>query len=102
MVTSPSVVDQISAAMSITSMRHQVIASNLSNREAQGYQRVSLAFERALGGEAVPRVVPDSVQTAPLESDLLALSTNAMGYQALARVLSRYFAIAGAVAGNRS
>ena len=100
---STTVVDRISASMSIASMRHQVIASNISNRDAQGYRRMTLSFENVLGGDAAPKVVPDTANAgASLEQDLVDLSTNAMRYESMARVLSRYFSMIGAIAGSRA
>jgi flagellar basal body rod protein FlgB len=98
-----SVIDQISASMSITSLRHQVIASNISNRDAQGYQRMKLSFDQAMGASPVPHVVADRTDAgASVEQDLIDLSSNAMRYEAMARALSRYFAMVGAITGSRS
>ena len=97
-----SVVDRVSAAISTAALRHEVIAANISNRDAQGYQRMKLAFEDALGGHASPVVVPDTAPAgASLEQDLLDLSANAMRYESMTRMLGRYFSILGAIAGNR-
>jgi flagellar basal body rod protein FlgB len=97
-----SVVDQISASMSITSMRNQVIASNISSRDAQGYQRMKLSFDRALSGEHKASVVPDKANAgASVEQDLIDLSTNALHYEAMARVLTRYFSMIGAIANSK-
>jgi flagellar basal-body rod protein FlgB len=105
-VSAPNVVDQVSAALALASLRHQVIASNVANRDSVGYQRLALRFADALGRDdaAAPRVVAEvstsgAEAAAPsLEEDMLALSSNAMNYQALARALARYFTIAETVA----
>ena len=112
MSSTPSVhaVDQVAAALSNAGLRNQVIAANIANRDVAGYQRMAVAFERALdaaaetppGARAV--VVPEAGTTAvSLEQDMVALSGNALNYQALARALSRYFSIAQTIAnGGRS
>lgn len=99
-------VDQVAAAMSLAAMRHQVISSNIANRDAMGYQRLAVRFETAW--EAAPHVVTEPPQGADqaaapsLETDMVALSNNTMNYQALARALSRYFALQAVVAGGRA
>ncbi|ARN19329.1 flagellar basal body rod protein FlgB [Piscinibacter gummiphilus] len=98
-------VDQVAAALSVASLRNQVIAANIANRDVAGYQRMAVAFEQALdaagatppGARAV--VVPEpGTAGASLEQDMVALSGNALNYQALARALSRYFSIAQTIA----
>lgn len=102
-----TVVEQVSQALSVATLRNQVIASNIAHRDTQGYQRLQLKFEQALGAAhpvARPMVVADPSQSRPsLEEDMVALSTNTLNYQALARALSRYFSIAQTIAnGGRS
>jgi flagellar basal-body rod protein FlgB len=106
-VPAPNVVDQVSAALAVAGLRHQVIASNIANRDSVGYQRLALTFTDAMNREdaTAPQVVaegplPGAVAAAPpsLEEDMLALSSNAMNYQALARALAKYFTIAETVA----
>src|SRR6218665_2053018 len=96
-------IDQVSAALSVASLRHQVIASNIANRDTEGHQRMKVAFDRAWdAGDAAPlraKVVPESAARMPsLEEDMVALSTNGLDYQALARALSRYLSIAQTIA----
>jgi flagellar basal body rod protein FlgB len=96
------VVDQVAASMSARTLQQQVVASNIANRDAPGYQRLRLEFERAFEGTR-PRVVADASAAPPsLEDDLVAMTANAGRYAALSRMLSRYFSIASAVAGGRS
>jgi flagellar basal-body rod protein FlgB len=94
-----SVVDQVSAALSLASLRHQVIASNIANRDTEGYQRLQVRFDAAMErADVVPEPV-DANEAAPvsLEQDLVALSSNSGQYESLARVLSRYFSIVSAI-----
>jgi flagellar basal body rod protein FlgB len=102
MPISTTTVEQVSAALSTASMKHQVIASNIANREALGYQRLAVQFAQVLQGDrAAPTVVaePSSASAAAsVESDMVALSANAMNYQVLAKLLGRYLAIEQAVA----
>jgi flagellar basal-body rod protein FlgB len=93
-----SVVDQIAASMSARSLEHRVIASNIANRDTQGYQRLKVRFDRALEQAGSMRVVAETA-SAPvaLEQDLVALSSNAAQYEAMARVLGRYFSIISAI-----
>lgn len=96
--TSPvSVIDQISAAMSVKSLEHEAIASNIANRDTQGYQRLKVQFDRAWGAEAARITTDKTSAPVSVEEDLVALSTNAGRYQALARSLSRYFSIINAI-----
>jgi flagellar basal-body rod protein FlgB len=96
----------VSSALSVAALRHQVIASNIANRDSIGYQRLALRFDSAMAadGAASAQVVPeersaDLASAAPsLEQDMVDLSSNAMNYQALARALTKYFAIAATVA----
>ncbi len=93
-----SVVDQVSASMSVRSLQHQVIASNIANRDTQGYQRLRLTFDSAMEQVRSVRVSADtSAAPASLEQDLASMSSNSAQYQALARVLSRYFSIIAAI-----
>jgi flagellar basal-body rod protein FlgB len=94
---SASVIDSICAAMSVRSLRNEVIASNIANRNAEGYQRLKVSFEHAFAAAGRAGVVTDSAAPASLEDDLVALSTNALQYQALARVLNRYFFLLAAI-----
>ena len=88
-----TVTDEISAAMSLRSLQHRVLASNLANRDTQGYQRLQMQFDRALAQARVVAAAPDAADHASLDQELVALFTNAGEYQAMARVLNRYFAI---------
>ena len=94
----PSVIEQISASMSVSTLQHQVIASNIANRDAQGYQRLKLRFEHAMDRAGASVITADS-PNAPvsLEQDLVALSANSTRFQALTGVLNRYFSIAAAI-----
>jgi len=98
-ITALSVVDQLSASMSHSSLRNELIASNIANRDTPGYRRLQLQFDRALdqAGVVASIVVDTSGHSASLEDDLTALSTNTMKYQAMARVLSRYFSIVNTI-----
>jgi flagellar basal-body rod protein FlgB len=91
------VIDQLAAAMSARSLEHQAIASNIANRDTQGYQRLKVQFDRAMEQPGA-RIVADTA-TAPvsMEEDLLALSTNIGRYQSMARALTRYFSIVNAI-----
>jgi flagellar basal body rod protein FlgB len=97
-VPTVSMIEQVSAAMSTASLRHQVIASNIANRDSQEYQRLQLQFERALDGAQTASVAAETT-AAPLslEQDMVALSSNAAHYGALARILTRYFSIVEAI-----
>ncbi len=98
----PSAIDRISASMSIATLRNQVIASNIANRDAQDYQRLAVRFARTLDDSPVAVVAPDASPAAgSVEQDLVELSTNASRYQAMARVLSRYFSLIDTITGNR-
>jgi flagellar basal-body rod protein FlgB len=109
-----TVVEQVSSALSVATLRNQVIASNIAHRDTQGYQRLKLRFDEALAAPAFgtgapaaaakPVVAVDASGARPsLEEDMVALSTNTLNYQALARALSRYFSIAETIAnGGRS
>ena len=88
-----SVVDQLSAAMSVSSLQNQVIASNIANRDAQGYQRMQLRFANAMDRAGAVITTDRANTTVSLEQDLIALSSNAGHYGTLARVLGRYFSI---------
>ena len=88
-----AVTDQLSTAMSLRSLQHQVLASNIANRETQGYQRLQLQFDRGLGQAQVVAAPAVAGESAALEQELVALFANSGEYQAMARVLNRYFAI---------
>jgi flagellar basal body rod protein FlgB len=97
-VPAASVIEQISASMSVTNLQHQVNVSNIANRDTQGYQRMKLQFDHAMGQAGAARIVSDK-STAPvsLEQDLVAMSTNLMQYQTMARALGRYFSMIAAI-----
>jgi flagellar basal-body rod protein FlgB len=105
-VPAPAIVDQVSSSLSLVTLRHQVIASNIANRDSIGYQRLAVQFSSAMAAESAAnaRIVAeepstDSTAAAPsLERDMVDLSNNAMNYQTLARALTKYFAIAATVA----
>ncbi len=110
------IVDQVSAGLSLDSLRQQVIASNIANRDSAGYQRLSARFADTLGSawsgaaargaadvSATTRsqvvVVPEDKSIAPsLEQDMVALSANSLHFDALARALARYFSIGESIA----
>jgi flagellar basal-body rod protein FlgB len=99
-MTNPlSVVDQVSAALSRASLQHEVIASNIANRDTAGYQRLQLRFDAALDRATIAAEPAGPGVDAPvsLEQDLVALSSNSARYEALARVLNRYFSIVSAI-----
>lgn len=107
MPTSPtSLIDRVAASLSVATLRHQAIASNIANRDTPEYQRLKLGFDRALGGVSSsdsgssPRaaLVAENADIKPsLEDDMVSLSANTMNYQVLTRALSRYFALLGAI-----
>jgi flagellar basal-body rod protein FlgB len=110
---SVNAVDQVAVALSLAGLRHRIIGSNLANREAQGYERLTLApggelsaaAPTTFAGESLARtsladrglVKVDTGAPSSLEDDMVALSANTLRYQALVRGLSRYFSIAEAV-----
>jgi flagellar basal body rod protein FlgB len=97
-MTGISAIDQVSAALSLASLRHETIASNIANRDAQGYQRLQVRFDEAMQrGQIVPAPADPADPQPSIEQDAVALSTNTAQYEALARVLSRYFSILGAI-----
>ncbi len=94
----PSVIDQISASLSRAGLQHEVIASNIANRDTEGYQRLKVRFDAAMERAGEVTVDADSAGTdVSLEQDLVALSSSSAQYAALARVLNRYFAIIGSI-----
>jgi hypothetical protein len=76
-------------------------AIHSNHRRRPGLVRV-VAGEPAQPGAAQPVITPETSagQAPSLEQDMVALSTNALHYQALARVLSRYFSIQETIAGG--
>lgn len=94
----PPLIDQVAASMSAGSLQNQVIAGNIANRDTVGYQRMKLQFDDAMNRASAATIVADTSPTAvSLEQDLVALSSNAMQYQALARALSHYFSVMAAI-----
>jgi flagellar basal-body rod protein FlgB len=110
-----TVVDQVASALSLASLRNQVIASNIAHRDTEGYQRLKVRFEEAFGAtmhetslsESAAREAPraravialDHASVTPsVEEDMIDLSSNTLNYQALTRALSRYFSIAEIIA----
>lgn len=93
----PAVVEQIAAAMSVKSLQHEVIASNIANRDAQGYQRMKLRFDSLMDQTTATVTADLSPELPSLEHDLVALTANSSQYAAMARVLSRYFSIISAI-----
>ena len=93
-----SMIDQVSAAMSVINLQHQVNVSNIANRDTQGYQRLRLQFDQAMDQADAPTVVTDQSNIpVSLEQDLVTMSTNLMRYETLSRGLSRYFSIVAAI-----
>src|SRR5882724_4326044 len=93
-----SVIDRISASMSVGSLRNQAIASNIANRDTQGYRRLKLGFDQAMDRAGAAAIIADGSSTpVSLEQDLVDLSANAGHYESMARVLSRYFSIINAI-----
>jgi flagellar basal-body rod protein FlgB len=107
------VIDQVSAALNAASLQNRVTASNIANRDSEGFVRMRLSFDRAMLDAAtpfagstgtrdavrsvLPHVVADE-RSASLEEDLMTLSKNTLHYQALVKSLSRYLSIASAIA----
>jgi flagellar basal-body rod protein FlgB len=100
-------IDQISSSLTTASMQNRITASNIANRDSEGYVRLRLSFDAAMQAvdhagtgsrqRSLPAVVPDE-RTVSLEDDLLTLSKNTINYQALTKSLSRYLSIASAIA----
>lgn len=107
-------VDRVSAAMTVSSLRHQVISSNIANHGVPGHTRSAVVFDQAMrtafeqqlgatGSATKPDDVLSYVQLVPtsggndagsIETDVVELSSNSLQYQVLARTLNRYFSIA--------
>jgi flagellar basal-body rod protein FlgB len=94
-----SVVDQVSTALSLASLKNQVIASNIANRDTQGYQRLQVRFDAAMARADVVAEPAEASADTPvsLEQDLVTLSSNSGRYEALARVLNRYFSLVSTI-----
>ena len=111
-------VDRISAAMTVSSLRNQVISTNIANHGVPGHTRSAVVFDQAMrtafeqqlgatGSATQPADVLNYVQVvqtpaqddaSSLETDVVDLSSNALQYQVLARTLNRYFSIASLMA----
>ena len=50
----PTLIDRLSAAMSISTLAHRVSAHNVANRDALGHQRMKLQFDAAMATAAAP------------------------------------------------
>lgn len=97
-VPNVTVIDQVSASMSMRSLEHRVIATNIANRDTEGYQRVKLQFDRALDGtQSMTLATQEQGEPVSIEHDVVALSANSVQYQGLARALGRYFSIISAI-----
>ena len=89
-----SVIDQVAASLSVTTLRHEAIASNIANRDTQGYQRMQVRFSQALSDAGRAELVPENTAgPVSLEQDLVALSSNSMRFEAMAKALGHYFSI---------
>jgi flagellar basal body rod protein FlgB len=90
----PDLISRVSTALSVTGLRNEVIASNIANRETEGYHRMGLRFEDVLDRPGGASVVTDrSDRPVSLEEDLVALSANTLRYESLARALGQYFSV---------
>lgn len=94
-----SAIERISAALSLANLKHQVIANNIANRDTEGYRRLAVRFDAAMErGRVVPAEnAAAGIGPVSLEQDLVALSANSAHYEAMTKVLSRYFSIARAI-----
>lgn len=96
-IVATSVIDQVSAALSARSLQHEAIASNIANREVPGYQRLKTSFDAVLERDGAVTQAGRAAEPVSLEQDIAALTANTSQYEALARTLSRYFAIVGVI-----
>src|SRR5262245_26836323 len=70
-VPTVSVVDQVSAALSLASLKHEVIASNIANRDTQGYRRLQVSFDAAMERARIEPAAADPTDPqVSLEQDL--------------------------------
>jgi flagellar basal-body rod protein FlgB len=115
-------IDAVQMALSAASMRQRVISDDIANINSPDHvrmrvdfeQRLSAALEAASGADnagatsasllsdARPIMEPaeNSGQPPELDDEMVALSANALHYQALARGLSRYLSIAELIASS--
>lgn len=115
--TSLQVTELVRSALDVATLRSQVLASNIANRDSIGHVRMKIAFDAAMGqadsaslrmdapqgGRLSPATLVPDTSSASLEEDLLALSKNTLNYQALTRALSRHLSISSLIAnGGRS
>lgn len=112
-------IESVRLALGASSLRQSLIADNIANVNTPDHVRMKVVFEQhladALGrisasdspAEALselsgvePQVTQDSARgtKVELEQEMVALSANALRYQALTRGLSRYMSIASAIA----
>lgn len=98
-VSQAATIERVSEAMSLRALQLDVIASNVANRDAQGYQRMRVQFDSALQRADTAHVEPDLTGSTPsIEDDLTQLASTSMQYQAMASSLSRYFALLATIA----
>ncbi len=112
-------IESVRLALGASSLRQSLIADNIANVNTPDHVRMKVVFEQhladALGrisdsdspaealselGGVEPQVTQDSARgtKVALEQEMVALSANALRYQALTRGLSRYMSIASAIA----
>ena len=104
----PATLQLVSRALDAGAMRHQAIAQNIANANIAGAKAARVQFEELLGdvrtdlaagrtikAEDVP--APQLVTTADgaiaLDSEVAALSSNSLQYQALLKAMSRQLSI---------
>jgi flagellar basal body rod protein FlgB len=98
-VSQAATIERVSEAMSLRALQLDVIASNVANRDAEGYQRMRVQFDSALQRSGAVRIEPDVTGPTPsIEDDLVQLASTSMQYQALAGSLSRYFSVLATIA----
>jgi flagellar basal-body rod protein FlgB len=107
----------VGLALDAAQLRQQAITANIANHATEGYVPLGVDFEAQMaqarrslqaGGRldaaslagVQPKLVPmagaDSAQPVRLDDQVAAMASNAVTYQALARGLSRHFAILSA------
>jgi flagellar basal body rod protein FlgB len=98
-VSQAATIERVSEAMSLRALQVDVIASNVANRDTEGYQRMRVRFDSAMRRADAVRVEPDPTGTPPsIEDDLAQLASTSMRYHAMASSLSRYFSLLATIA----
>lgn len=89
----PVTLSLVKSALDAGTLRQAVHAHNVANANTPGFRPFRVLFEQQPGGAPTAEVTREGTASVSVDTEVAALSRNALHYQALTDALGRHYAL---------